>query len=85
MSLVKINTDGPPTRGGCTLGQWSLSLPPEESAALQKMLTEKRTQRSFLWSAAAVAEEINNDPDYTVRLSHQMVSRHRSRSCSCDQ
>jgi hypothetical protein len=84
VSLVSIAQDTRSNAGrGCTLGNWAKTLPPDEAAALKRLLTELKPSGKLRWSAREVAAEITNDPDYDVVLSLQMVNRHRLGACSC--
>ena len=60
---------------GCALGNFARTLPATEREALTALLAK--------WPAGAISRWLATDEDYRVKISAQVIRRHRTGACSC--
>ena len=62
---------------GCAVGVFARTLPDRDLATLRSWLADPEATH------AAIAAQINTDPDYDVTIKAFVVGRHRRGDCSC--
>lgn len=73
----KISTTIPYHARGCTVGNFSASLPDADREVLTAWLADPEVPHT------AIAARVNSDPDYDVHFKPFTVGRHRRGECAC--
>ena len=78
MALAEKLDDAPHGMSGkpCSIGELLANLPPDEAAALNRMMHE------LGWSQARIYEAATSEG---YQIGRQTINRHRSRGCRCFQ